>query len=160
MAWTVVSAFVLDQLFGYQTANKLRENAIALSSARLKYDLGGSRQITGILTASAQDAVDWVDQELDGTNLGGFTKQARVEVRAVDAGVSITPKIRNVTDSTDAGTGVACTALNADYSGTNQKQTIATTVASGVKKYRLMFTMSGATFSGYAKGHLEVFATS
>ena len=58
MAWTAVSAFVLDQLFGYQTANALRENVIALASARLKCDLGGSRQTSLQRLATAQDAVD------------------------------------------------------------------------------------------------------
>jgi hypothetical protein len=159
VAWTAVSAFVLDQLFGYQTANFLRENLIAISSARLKYQLGGSREISLDRSAVAQDTKEWIDQEIDGTNLGGFTKQARVEVRTMDGAVGITPKVRNVTDGTDAGTGVSSTGIAADYSGSNQKQTITLTLAAGVKKYRLMATMAAATADGFVSGHIEIFAT-
>jgi hypothetical protein len=157
--WNVIATFVLDQLFGYQTANMMRENMIALASARLKYHLGGSRQLTLLRSAAVQDAVEWIDQEIDGTALAGFTKQARVEVRTMAAGTSITPRIQNVTDGTTAGTGVACTATNADYSGTNQKQTIALTLAAGVKKYRLQATLSNVNADAFVTGHIEVFAT-
>lgn len=159
MAWTAISAFVLDQIFGYQTANYIRENAIALASARLKYELGGSRVLSLPQVASAQDAANYIDQEIDGTNLGGFTKQARVEVRA-GAATGITPKVRNVTAGTDAGTGVSCTATNADYSGSNQKQTISLTLAAGVNKYRLMGTPANTTDPTFCIGHIEIFATS
>lgn len=160
MAWNTIAAKVLDDVFGYQSANRIRENLIALASARLTYHLGGSRNVAVPLVASAQDAVDFIDIELDGTNLGGFTKQLRVEVRTLNAGTSVTPKLRNVTDSTDAGTGVACSATNADYSGANQKQTITVTLATGVKKYRLQLTPSNATNGTFGIGYVEIFATS
>lgn len=160
MAWNTIAAKVLDDVFGYQSANRIRENLIALASARLTYYLGGSRTVSVPQVASAQDAVDWVDIELDGTNLGGFTKQLRVEVRVGNAATSVTPKLRNVTDGTDAGTGVACSATNADYSGTNQKQTITVTIASGVKKYRLQLTPSNTTHPTFGTGYVEIFATS
>lgn len=159
MPWNVISAFVLDQVFGYQSANKIRENMIAVISARLTYHLGGSRQVSLPLIASAQDAIDYIDVEIDGTNSGGFTKQARVEVRTENAATSITPKIRNVTDGTDAGTGVSSTATNTDYTGTNQKQTIALTLAAGVKKYRLQATPGAITHPTYCIGYIEQFAT-
>lgn len=159
MAWNTIAAKVLDDKFGYQSANAMRDNLIALASARLTYHLGGSRQVAIPLVASAQDAIDWVDIELDGTNMGGLTKQLRVEVRVANAATSVTPKLRNVTDATDAGVGVACSATNADYSGTNQKQTITVTIASGVKKYRLQLTPSNTTHPCFGIGYVEIFAT-
>lgn len=159
MSWNVISAFVLDQVFGYQSANRFRDNLIALSSARLTYDLGGSRLTSLPLVASAQDAIDWRDIELDGTNLGGFTKRARVECRTMNAATSVTPKVRNVTDASDAGAGVACTATAADYSGANQKQTITLTLATGEKKYRLQGTPGNTTNPTFVIGYIEVFAT-
>lgn len=159
MAWNTIAAKVLDDAFGYQSANRLRENLIALASSRLTYYLGGSRTVSVAQVASAQDAINWVDIELDGTNMGGLTKQLRVEVRVANAATSVTPKLRNVTDATDAGVGVACSATNADYSGTNQKQTITVTIASGVKKYRLQLTPSNTTHPCFGIGYVEIFAT-
>ena len=63
--WNVIAAFALDSIFGYQSANKLRDNLIALAGRRANYYLGGSRAVALPLIASAQDAVDWVDVELD-----------------------------------------------------------------------------------------------
>jgi hypothetical protein len=159
MAWNTIAAYVLDQVWGYQGANRHRENLIALASRRATYHLGGSRSVSIPLVAAAQDAQDYVDVEIDGTNLGGFTAQARIECRTMAAGTSITPKVRNMTDGTDAGTGVACTATAADYSGANQKQTITVTLASGIKKYRLQGTPSNTTNATFVIGYLEVFAT-
>ncbi len=90
------------------------------------------------------------------------TLQARVEVRTNDPGVSITPKIINSTDSTDIVVGAACTAGNVDYSGANQKQTLAMTglLTAGIKKYRLQYTLgANAPVETWAIGELEIFAT-
>jgi len=158
MNWNVIAAYVLDNVFGYQGANRHRENLIVLSSRRAVYPLGGSRSVSLPLAATAQDAESWIDVEIDGTNQGGMTGRLRVECRTANAATSVTPKLRNVTDSTDAGIGVACTATNADYSGANQKQTITVTIASGVKKYRLQGTPGNATNPTFVIGYLELFA--
>lgn len=177
MTWNVISTFILDQLFGYQTANKIRENLIVIASGREGRDLGGSRLIPAnpmigengeLILLSKQngtgpfDAVGYIDVELDGTNQTGMTFQARVEVRVEGAApgtITCTPKIRNVTDSTDAGTGVACSAGDPAFGGTNQKQTIALTIASGVKKYRLMFSLSSPSCTVWVTGEIERFAS-
>jgi len=159
MAWNVIAAYVLDQVFGYQGANKIRDNLIALGSRRAVYRLGGSRIVSLPLVASAQDAAEWIDVEIDGTNLAAFTANLRVECRTMAAGTSVTPKLRNVTDATDAGTGVACVATATDYSGANQKQTVVVTLAAGIKKYRLQGTPSNTTNATFIIGDLEVFVT-
>lgn len=129
---------------------------VALRVAGLSHALGGSRVISVPQVAAAQDAIDWRDVELDGTVTTGLTVQARVEVRTSDAGTSVTPKIRNVTDSTDAGVGSACSATATDYSGTASKQTIAVTLAAGLKTYRLQLTPSNADADVFGLGRLEI----
>jgi hypothetical protein len=154
--WNVISAFVLDQVYGFQTANKIRENLIAIVSARITHHLGGSRQISLPQVASAQDAIDYIDVEIDGGNLAGFTKQLRVECRSTNAGTSVTPKLHNVTDNSDAAAGAACSATT--YSGTNGTQTVAATLANGVKKYRLQGTPSNTSNPTFVIGYLEIYA--
>lgn len=158
MNWNAIVAYILDDPWGYQSANKHRENLIVLASRRAVYPLGGSRSVSLPLVASAQDAESWIDVEIDGTKLGGMTAKLRVECRTTNAGTSVTPKLRNMTDSTDAALGVACSATAADYSGANQKQTITATIAAGVKKYRLQGTPSNTTNPTFVIGYLEIYA--
>ena len=65
-----------------------------------------------------------------------------------------------MTDATVAGTGSACSATASDYSGTNQVQTIALTIASGIKKYRLQFSLNNVSGTTWAIGEIESFTTS
>ena len=156
MAWTAIANFILDQVYGYQDVNEAKNNIIALASARIQRDLGGSR-ITGVpRVASAQDAQEYIDVEIDGTLLAGLTVRARVEVRTANAGTGVTPKIRNITDSTDAVTGVSSTSTT--WGGTNSYQTLTFTPASGIKKYRLQLTPANATNDVFGVGHIEIFA--
>lgn len=150
------SSYQLNDRWGFQTAEKVRQNFLALVGARAVYPLGGSRN-NALQHNAVIDAFDYLDIELDGTNLGGLTVQARVEVRVENSGLSVTPSIRNVTDSSDAGTGVACNATTADYSGSNQKQTITVTLAAGLKKYRLRLTPTNNTYMFWSLGFLEIF---
>lgn len=175
MPWNPMpSAFVVDQVYGFQTAEKFRQNGLTLVSRRAGRPLGGSREVpnapvatplTGLLRSKHYglgpfDAYEYVDVEIDGTNQAGITHQARVAVRVAASGLTITPKVRNVTDSTDAGVGVACTAADPAYGGANQKQTIALTIAVGVKTYRLQYTLNSPSGDSWCGGELESFATS
>jgi hypothetical protein len=176
-AWSVIAQFVVNVRFGFQSAEKLRNNLIVLASRRSGRSLGGSREMpnspvfdleAGTFNSKHNgvgpfDAYDFVDVEIDGTHqLGspGITYQARVEVRVGRTGLTITPKVRNITDATDAGVGVACSASDPAYAGTNQRQTIALTIASGIKKYRLMYTLSGPGGDSWANGEIESFTNS
>lgn len=123
--------------------------------------IGGSKT-RGILAATVQDAIDAVDFTIDNTSTqySGATsvvKQVIVWCRVDDATISVTPKIRNITDSSDAVVGTACSAIAADFSGTNSKQTLALTLASGVKTYRLMLTPSAATFQVFGQAWLDLY---
>lgn len=126
------------------------------ANRRIIIPLGGSRQTSLPLVGSVQSAVDYLDVEIDGDEFAGLTATLRTEVRTENAGTSITPRLFNVTDNASAGTGVASTGTQADYSGTNQKQSVAVTLASGQKKYRLQGTPQNATDATYVIGYLEI----
>lgn len=174
MSWNVISVFVLDQLFGYQTANKIRENLITNIAARRNYSLGGSRANPNFAVFDPAllrirskypslgpfNAEDWLDVEIDATELTNLTVQARVEVRTNDPAMSITPKIINASDATDIVVGSACVAGNVDYTGTNQKQTLAMPLTAGIKKYRLQYTLgANMAVDSWCTGQIEIFAT-
>lgn len=175
MAWTAISAYILDQVFGYQDANELRANIITLASARIGRSLGGTKTMpnfpvldpTRLVLRSKYPGLgphnveNFMDVELDGTLLSGLTVNARVAVRTNNPLVIITPRMWNVTDGTVAGTGSACSAGAPDYTGTNQQQTIAMTVPTGVKQYRLQYSISALALDcdSWVSGEVEVGAT-
>lgn len=149
-------AYIAGDKWGYQDSEWARQNFRALTAIRHILPLGGSRN-QGLQHNAVIEAYDYLDIEIDSTELPGLSCVARVEVRVENAGLSVTPSIRNVTDSSDAGTGLACTATSADYSGTNQKQEFEVTLASGVKKYRLRLTPTNNTYQFWAIGYLEIY---
>lgn len=159
LQWTAIGDYASGDRFAYQDVNAIVENIRAAEGDPRVYPLGGSRQTALSLTASGQNVLDYYDVEL--TGISGYTYQARVEVRA-GASTAVTPKIRNITDGVDAGVGSSCSATNADYSGTNQVQTIPLTVVIGTKKkYRFMATAANGSSGVYAgMGVIERFPTS
>lgn len=142
--------------FGYAAAERVRQSFAALAAIRHMLPLGGSRN-QALQHSAVVDAYDYIDVEIDSTQLTGLSVRARVELRVADAATSVTPSIRNVTDGVDVVTGDACAATNADYSGTNQKQTLNVPLTAGSKKYRLRLTPSNNTHPFWAIGYLEIF---
>jgi hypothetical protein len=129
-----------------------------LTSYRIPGLAMGSRIASLPMTAGVQSASDWLDVELPGTDDVPATVvfRFRVECRTEDASTSVTPKVRNVTDSTDAALGAACTATAADYSGADQVQTLTISRTPATKKYRLQATVENGDFPTYLIGYLEV----
>lgn len=158
MAWTAIANRVLGDIFGYQSANVLRDNMVAITSARIVHQLGGSRQ-QGFFKSSYAEVIDWLEIEIDGTRLSGFTVRAKVEVRTQNASTSVTPKIFNATDVSDAVVGTACTSTSTDYNGTNQKQTLVFTPAAGIKIYKLLIVGGNTSAEIFGIGYVEIFAT-
>lgn len=160
MNWQPIPIFVTNYKFGYQTANLLREDLITLASRRAVYPLGGSREIGLPQVALPQNAVNWLDIEFDGSNfLIGMNLRLHVNCRTANPATSVTPRLRNITDGSDAAVGLTCSATNADYSGANQVQMLAVTLGNGIKRYRLQGTPSNTTNPTFVIGYLEVFAT-
>lgn len=117
--------------------------------ARNQY--GGGSEITGLSVGVGTGYVtvwDAIEFEIDNTSnqitstLEALVCQVRLCLRVVDTvspatGISVTPRVYNVTDSsvpTQSG-AAACVATALDFSGSNQKQTISFTPANGKKKY-------------------------
>jgi len=96
--------------------------------------LGGSRK-DSVAGTGYQDADDYVPFELPDSASTGGTWNAIVDLLCEDGSTTITPKIRNITDSSDAVVG------SASSSTSWARQTLAFTPASG-KEYRLMFVKS------------------
>lgn len=151
--WVAISDKILDERLGYQGVNNILQQIRSIAFGALP--LGGSR-VLGVRSATAIGVPEYIDIEIDGTKYAGLTVRARVEVRTANAATSVTPRVQNMTTAATAGTGVSSTATNADYSGTNQKQTITLTLAAGLNTYRLQVTGGNATNDIFAIGYVEV----
>lgn len=151
MAYNAISDFVLDQIFGYQTATKLKNNIEAVLAARLERSLGGSRQ-NSVLFDGTFDVLEYRDVDIDATKLGGLTVRARVEGKTSDSTTAVTPRIRNITDATTLVTGSAIT------STTFVEQLLTMAVTGVNKKYRLQGTTNNANFDVWLLGVVETYA--
>lgn len=142
-------------------ALQIYKNFLALTGARFQHYLGGSRQTNVTQVAAPQDAIDWVDVELDGTDTTGLTHRIRVELRA-GAATAVTFKLRNVTTSVDmvlSPVAASCTGTSAAYPNTNnQLQSCTFTPTTGVNKYRLQIIPANTTDPVYGIGYIEIFA--
>lgn len=150
-------AFKRAALTGVVVAAANANATTFMSGLRWSFPLGGSREY-GLLAASATAVPSYLDVVLNGSLYSGWTIQARVDVRTTDALTSVTPRVQNITDATTAGTGAASTGITEDYSGVNQSQTIALTLAAGVKTYRLQLTPGNADTDVFGIGVLELIA--
>lgn len=158
--WITIADKPLGRKLGYQGVNQILQQIRSLAASRPLY-WGGYREfgvqpITGALTVNIPN---WLDFELDGDLLAGFTVRARVEVRTDDAGTSVTPLIVRADTLATIVTGSACTATALDYSGANQKQTLAITLVGGSSiPYRVQLTGGNGNAKIYGIAHLEIFA--
>jgi hypothetical protein len=150
MAWTTFTDFVLDQVFGYQSANKLKNNAEVFLGWRLERDLGGSRD-TGVQGSGALDIPNYREKEIISTSVTSLPIRARVNTRTTNAGTSVQPKVRNVTDSTDTVTGTA-------HTGTSfSEELLSVTPVTGTKRYKMMIVTNNANNEVFGFGHLEAY---
>lgn len=125
--------------------NEIRDSIIANSFA--VYPLGGSRTIAIAGGATTyQDAPDYVEFEVPTTTYTGYVYKALVEVKTENAATTVTPKIRNVSDGSDAVVGSAGTSTS-----WGTYQTLTFTVTAG-KKYRLMFSKSDDLYAAWGIG--------
>ena len=122
---------------------------LALQKVGMSVPLGGSL-VNGQQSASRVDALDPIDVVLNGTVLSGYTATVRVRVKTDNAGTSVTAKLRNVTDSTDAGTSTA------SVSTSGEDLSFTATLAAGAKTYRLQLLASNATHFTYATGYMQI----
>lgn len=150
----------LTESVGAETLNKIRHalNMAAAGVFARAIPIGGSKS-RGLMAGAVIDAIDAVDFEIDNTSSyvsgsGSLTVPITVHVRVESASLSVTPSIYNVTTAANATVSgaAACTATNEDYSGTNQKQTLLLSLATGVNVYRLRFTPTSASYQFWGMG--------
>ena len=109
--------------------------------------LGGSR-VHGLAGTSYQDAIDYIDFEIPDADYDGGTWTAEVNLLCENAATTVTPKIRNITDSSDAVVGSA-------HSSTSwATQSLAFTPTVG-KAYRLMLVKSDDVYACWAIGSMQ-----
>jgi len=156
--------YIASDEWGYETANKVRNNMDLLASGQLVRNqyVGGSHHI-GIVQDTVCDVINAVDFAIDNTSTqwsgtSGITVQIKVRLRATGS-TTVTPRIYNVTTAAAATISGASAASGTatDYSGTGQQQTLVLTLASGLNEYRLQITPSNDDDPVYAIGWLEMY---
>lgn len=108
--------------------------------------LGGSREVAQPMAASP--AYTPVASYVPFVATSSFTGTVRVELWARTAGVGVTARLRNVTDSTTAGTSSTVTSTSPT------EVTFSVSIVAG-KKYRLEIISNAASQSAYGIGVLE-----
>lgn len=162
--WVDLDEFLMDT-----HATPLRDALDLLSLAAVQRNLyvGGS-ELTGIPATATGDVVlyDYVPWLVpnDNNQIGGYvdsaggatlTRQVRVFARVSNAAINITPKIwygssmTAITTALSLTGAAACSATNADYSGTNQIQTVTFTLPTGAKYFKVGFTIAGTPAADY-----------
>ena len=104
--------------------------------------------------AAYQRVTHAVPFQVPATEQTGGVWKARVYLKCEDAAVTITPKIRNITDGSDEVVGDACSGTSDAYTGTNQNQLLTFTPAVG-KIYELHAVKSDTTKDCWVVGTLQ-----
>lgn len=134
------------------THDQVRKNINAAHAQGAKGGwLGGSR--SQFVNSAAEIAVpEYWDVLIDWRHLEGLTVKARVEVYTLNAGTSVTPRIKNVTDAADTD-GAASTTVG----WTERLITLPTPGALAVKRYRFYLVGSNATNGIAGIGQIEIY---
>lgn len=142
-------AYIVGDKWGYQTAEKARQNDDLLAYCGLHGDLGGSEDV-GIITGAAtwQPVRGYREFLLNGDSLGGLTLDLVAFYKTSNVATSVQVRLRNVTDSTNAALG------SASASTTVVKEAVTVTLAAGDKNYRLE-VLGDATNHVFGWGYLR-----
>jgi len=132
--------------FGYETVQKIRD-ATRAAIYNLPAWLGGSRRYT-VQSTGYQDAFDARPFIIPDTPSSGATYKVKVSLKTADPATTITPRIRNITDATDAAVGTAEDATSFT------EQTLTFTPVVG-KEYRLQFVKSNDDAPAWGFGVLQ-----
>lgn len=131
--------------FGAEGYQELRTAIMAAVFAR--QPIGGSRLFT-VEGTSFQDAFDAIPFTVLDSASAGATYRVDVWLKTADPSTVITPRMRNITDSTTAVTG------SAEDATTFTLQTLVFTPVVG-KEYRLQFSKNNDDFPCWGFGILQ-----
>lgn len=150
-AWTALSNADAATVF-----EPTRASIIAVSFA--EFSLGGSRSQACQEGGGYKDVPEFIDFTVPTAiygNSSGMTFEAVIETRVENSGISLTPKIRNLTDSSDLVVGSASTSTTGSSDGQIwASQTLTATFVVG-KVYRLMVVKSADTYAAWAVGKVR-----
>lgn len=150
MAWQqpgpAGAAYLSSTDFGFNQANRIRDAAIAVAFHAIP--LGGSR-IVAIAGTGYKDAIDYLNFYLPDAKYSGFVYTAIVDLLCINAATTIAPKIRNITDGTDAVIGSA----SSSTTWTEQSLTWTPTVG---KQYRLQLLKSDDVYECFGIGYVRI----
>lgn len=132
--------------FASEEYQKLRD-AILAAVFDMGLRIGGSRSVA-VSGTGYQDATDYLDFRVPDAASAGAVYKVYVDQLCENAATSITPKIRNITDSSDAVVGSASTSTSW------AEQTLTFTPVAG-KRYRLMFVKSDDVYRCYGIGFVQ-----
>lgn len=149
-------AYIAGDKWGYQEAEGCHASINSLAGRRVVLPLlvgGGRADLHENSSAAAFDHPNWWDVAIDWTEMAsGWTVVARVEVYTSSASCSITPRIRNITDSVNTdGTS------SSTVGWVEKNITIPVPGVLGVKKYRLQLIPGLANTGVNAVGVVEIY---
>ncbi len=142
-------AFQAGDRFGYQSVEKIRNDLDIAAYIAGHLDLGGDEN--GILSAAYVAVNGSRSFDLNGDSLGGMTLEAVVFYYTANASTTVNVRVRNTTDSTNAGAISVASAAT-----TVTREVVTLTLASGIKTYRLEFTGSDALNAVYCWGYMRL----
>lgn len=132
---------------------KARGNMIADSFA--EFSLGGSRTQVCQEGGGYKDAPEFRDWTAPSAGYLGATHVAVIETRVENAGISLTPKIRDLTAASDAVVGSSSTSTTGSTDGDIwASQSLSFTPTAG-HVYRLMVLKSADTYSAWTVGKIK-----
>jgi hypothetical protein len=146
---TTITAYTNGTKFGYQDAEWARQDIDILSYLAGHLDLGGDER--GITSASYVPVNGYRSYDLNGDTLGSMTLEAVVFYYTATASTTVNVRVRNTTDSSNAGAISAASAAT-----TVTREVVTLTLASGIKTYRLEVTGSDAAAGVHCWGYLRI----
>lgn len=134
---TTISAYVNNSAWGYQDAERTRQALDMALYLAGHLDMGGDDR--PVLSSSYVPVNGARSFDLNGDTLGGLTLEAVIFYFTTDASTTVNVRVRNTTDSSDAGAIASASAAT-----TLTREVITLTLATGVKTYQLQVTGSDA----------------
>ncbi len=143
------SAYQTGDKWSYQVAEKVRNDLDICAYLAGHLDLGGDESIISSASYVAVHAARSYD--LNGDTLGSMTLEAVVFFYTANAATTVNVRLRNTTDSSNAGTIASASAAT-----TLTREVFTVTLASGIKTYQLQVTGSDALNGVRAYGYLRL----
>jgi hypothetical protein len=117
--------------------------------------LGGSRTRPLPEGGGYMAAIDYIDFYLPHADYGGGTWEVIVETRVENVGISLTPRLYNITDASSAVVGSASTSTTGSSETAEWAQQVLSVTPTAAKKYRLMGVKSADTYAAFLIGWMR-----